>query len=345
MNNFQYILDSSSRKFSCPYCGKKRFVRYVDSQADDYLTKEYGRCDREHNCGYHLTPRKERSSVNTHVFDHLTSRKKSKPVQFIPYETFHKSQNGYEKNSFVQYLLTLFDPDTVNNLIARYHIATSKHWSGATVFWQVDIKNRIRTGRIMCYDQDGHRDKYKNHWVHSLLYKDLNLKQSYFGEHLLSDTSRPVAIVESAKTAVIASAYFPDFIWLGCDGSNGLMPGTHNKHEVLRRRKVTLFPDIGKFDQWSKTANKLQSICKVNVSDLLETQAPKEHHGYDIADYLIMFDAKDFTSSDRKLQAKFECPYPVEWDEVILSDNDPDWSEYYRIAERECDNELEQVRF
>jgi hypothetical protein len=45
------------------------------------------------------------------------------------------------------------------------------------------------------------------------------LSQCLFGEHLLKDTETPVAIVESEKTAIIASCYYPEFIWLACGGS------------------------------------------------------------------------------------------------------------------------------
>jgi hypothetical protein len=43
-------------------------------------------------------------------------------------------------------------------------------------------------------------------WVHSVLkLPNYNLSQCFFGEHLLIDTTKTVAIVESEKTAVIAS--------------------------------------------------------------------------------------------------------------------------------------------
>jgi len=56
MNDYRYILDKSPRKFRCPGCGKKRFVRYVDSITKELFPEQYGRCDREANCGHHERP-------------------------------------------------------------------------------------------------------------------------------------------------------------------------------------------------------------------------------------------------------------------------------------------------
>ena len=54
--NYSFILDKSSKKYSCPECNKKTFVKYVDSTTGDYLPDRFGRCDRESNCGYFKTP-------------------------------------------------------------------------------------------------------------------------------------------------------------------------------------------------------------------------------------------------------------------------------------------------
>jgi len=58
MATFKFSLDKSSKKFICPNCNKKTFVYYVDTEKGKYLTTDYGRCDREQNCGYHKAPPK-----------------------------------------------------------------------------------------------------------------------------------------------------------------------------------------------------------------------------------------------------------------------------------------------
>lgn len=58
MQGFKYILDRSSKKYVCPNCDKKTFVLYVETETGNYLTTDYGRCDREQNCNYHKAPPK-----------------------------------------------------------------------------------------------------------------------------------------------------------------------------------------------------------------------------------------------------------------------------------------------
>lgn len=58
MELFRYSLDKSSKKFVCPNCNKKTFVFYVDIETGNYLTNDFGKCDREQNCNYHKAPPK-----------------------------------------------------------------------------------------------------------------------------------------------------------------------------------------------------------------------------------------------------------------------------------------------
>jgi len=54
---YRYTLEKGSKKHPCPSCKKKTFVRYIDTQnSNNYLSSEYGRCDRESNCGHHQLP-------------------------------------------------------------------------------------------------------------------------------------------------------------------------------------------------------------------------------------------------------------------------------------------------
>jgi hypothetical protein len=84
-------------------------------------------------------------------------------------------QSAYAHNHFICFLAQLFGWETALQAAERYNIGSSKHWHGATVFWQVDANGLVRTGKIMLYNPNtGKRIKQPfNHiaWVHSLVGK------------------------------------------------------------------------------------------------------------------------------------------------------------------------------
>jgi len=288
-SQFKYFLEPGSTKYHCPECGKKRFVKYVDGESGKYLNSKYGRCDREINCGYHQSPYHDKYlSVdvdNTHM-----ERFEPEP-DFIPFEVLDRSRSAYETNTFVKFLKAHFGGQKAARLISTYYIGTAAHWPGATVFWQIDRCGRIRTGKVMLYEENGRRVKVPyNHinWVHALLYnkEDYNLKQCLFGEHLLLERDAPVALVESEKTAIIASGYFPEFIWLASGALHNLKPEICSP---LIGRDIVLFPDLGATQKWKTKAKSISYFCNVIVSNYLETNATKKQlrEGFDLADYLI----------------------------------------------------------
>jgi hypothetical protein len=316
MNEHRYILEpykGMKTRYRCPEesCKGKTFVRYVDTETGEHVHPTVGRCNRESNCGYHYTP-KQYFQDNNISFEapkpKATNPKgvtpKQKPISFIPVEIFKASLKGHESNHFVKFLIDLFGVEIATDLVSRYFIATSKHWNGATVFWQIDTHGKIRTGKIMLYSPTtGKRVKEPfNHitWVHKALKQsEFELKQCLFGEHLLQDKTKPVAIVESEKTAIIASVYLPQFIWLAVGSLTNL---TAEKCSVLKGRKVLLYPDLNGFEKWSSKAKELSHIATFIVSDLLERKSTKAERekGFDLADYLIKFDLKDFALHERE---------------------------------------------
>ncbi len=58
MEVYKYTLDKGSKKFLCPNCTKKTFVKYIDTETGNYLPDEFGKCDREQNCNHHKAPPK-----------------------------------------------------------------------------------------------------------------------------------------------------------------------------------------------------------------------------------------------------------------------------------------------
>ena len=302
MIDYRYILEpynGMKTRYHCPNCNKKGvFTKYIDNQTNEHLNDVVGICNRLIKCGYHYTP-KRYFNDNNYSFDkwnnsEITVIKKPKKEitpSFVNVEVLKKSFETKQPNYFIDYLASIWDYEIAYYLADKYNIGTSKYWQGATVFWQVDLNGNIRSGKIMLYDaSNGKRIKKPyNHinWVHRVLKLDnFNLEQCYFGEHLLNeDSGKPVAIVESEKTAIICSIYLPEFIWLACGSANNL---NEVKTKVLKGRNVVLFPDLGCFDLWNNKIENLTNLATFRTSTLLETKATEteKRQGLDIADYL-----------------------------------------------------------
>lgn len=362
----------------CPACNAKRsFARYQDENGE-YISFDVGRCNRESKCGYHFTPkmffelnpkplaRRGKPDVSRQGKIHKNGSKAiceakdlPKKTDFIDFDIFLRTLANYEQNAFVQFLLKLFseDAEIVWQAVKNYFVGTSR--DGKTIFWQIDQTGKIRTGKIIAYDASTgkrRKDVFPN-WTHAELKKagvkdDFNLKQCFFGEHLLSgEKAKPVAIVEAEKTAVIASVCFPEFVWLACGAKQNL------KAERLKRfenRQIFLYPDADAYEIWRKVVREArQKGLSVNVSDLIEnqsTQAEKDN-GADLADYLIaeqkrinmqnlFSDSYNETVhrivSDQKLFQKFN---------EILDEHKVNWMYNSNLSEWEAEAKVSEVSF
>jgi len=103
--------------------------------------------------------------------------------------------------------------------------------------------------------------------------------------------NRPVAFVESEKSAVLGSickGLFPEIVWLAGGGKSNL---TVERLEMFGRiRIIILYPDADGFERWQSIAVEARRRgLKVVVSDLIEKNATEAEkaEGYDLADYLI----------------------------------------------------------
>ena len=190
-----------------------------------------------------------------------------------------------------------FSEEQIQKVFENYLLGATKNKE--VIFWQIDINGKVRTGKIMQYNlETGKRIKHQSgaiDWVHNKLKKagtlpeDFNLQQCFFGEHLLKlYPDKSVAIVESEKSALIASAVFPDLVWLGAGNLNGL---SIDKCQVLKKRNINLFPDLGGYEKWSTKVKEIkQSVnCEIKISKILEDIATEvqRSEGLDIADYMI----------------------------------------------------------
>jgi len=314
----RYILEpynGMGSRYTCPHCNHRRrtFKRYIDTETGQQLADHVGRCDRIDTCGYHYPPRDyfAKNPVRFtpgHVHD-------DKRFDSLPIKCVTDTTKEYQRNNFVQFLIRCFGDHTAITLANKYKIGTSKHWPGATIFWQIDINDRVRTGKIMLYNgTDGHRVKQPyNHvtWAHTLLGSSGNsssslniekntapatatatfqLRQCFFGEHLIrTDPTKTVAIAESEKTAIVCSFFYPKYIWLAAGSLEGL---SREKCRVLQDREVILFPDVNGYDKWQKKAREMNlryPAARFRTDATLERTATSEERakGIDMADRWI----------------------------------------------------------
>ncbi len=300
---YRFSLDHGSKKWPCPSCDKKTFVKYVDQEKKEYLADHVGRCDREINCQYHYPPKlyfqSQLEPNKTLVFKKIaaTTKQPKKAVSYIPNKLMEQSLKGYDKNNFYQYLVNQLGVEVASTLSNTFKIGTSKHWKGANIFWQVDHLGKVRTGKVMLYDTNNGKRVKKPfnhiHWVHSILQKQSTqkyyLNQCLFGLHQLNTngTSKVIAIVESEKTAILMTAFMPQYIWMATGGLSNL---SLDKFEPLRYRKLILYPDLNAFDKWQDKIQDLKALnCQIKISNLLEAMAStkEKNQGYDLADYLV----------------------------------------------------------
>lgn len=286
-----------SSRHQCPKCGDKHsFTYYVDERGYP-LDKTVGRCNHESACGYHYTP-KEYFKDNPEdrkgrmAYRPLIKPRPIPPTDYVPTEYLLKSFS-FDSN-LCEFLCGIFDIGTIKKAWEDYGIGATKDYS--TIFWQIDILGRIRTGKIIKYDSEtGHRIKDLGvNWIHAemkkqrLLPTTFNLSQCLFGEHLLiKHPNKNVALVESEKTAVICSMAIPEYNWLAAGGKSQL---SVEKMKVLRGKRVVAFPDVDGFEEWQGRAKELKSIgIDIVVSDYLNRVATAEQRAnkIDVADLIL----------------------------------------------------------
>src|SRR5574344_2577686 len=244
----RYTLEKGSKKHYCPECGKKRFVRFVDIETGEYLPEQYGRCDRESKCNYHLNPytdgyakmiwEQEQGNRSEIPNNWKPQRKKVIPQPtpepvFFDFDTFKQTLQSerYEHNVFIQNLLNSvqfpFEAEEVTKVIQLYQLGTvaTGYRAGANTFPFSDIKGNVRAVQVKQFDEQNHttgtgflhsiieeyhtrNNKPLPEWLGAYI-KQENYITCLFGEHLLNKyPNADVNLFEAPETAIYAALYF-----------------------------------------------------------------------------------------------------------------------------------------
>ena len=282
-DTFKYKLEKYTgrdTRHTCPHCEHAQaFARYIDERGN-YIAENVGRCNREDRCGYHLTPSEYFKNKGIDYTPTIQADKKPlPPTDYVPEEMMVRSLKT--DNHFIRFLSKYFEPLELAYTIDKYRIGDTK--DGRIIYWQIDDKDRVRTGKMMLYDAEtGHRVKNVPNsfdWVHRHVKNPFQLNQCLYGLHLIKN-DKPIAIVESEKSAIVGSMAIPSCTWMATGGKQNF-----RLMEAVKGRNVTLFPDLGAYDQWNGHAAKYG----FKISRVLEDIATPEERekGLDIADYIF----------------------------------------------------------
>ena len=251
------------------------------------------------------------------------------PMLVLPKYIMASTLLNVEQSTLVQYIRTGIHWDTVqrkriNEALIDYTIGCSRQ--GMTVFWQMDEHGQLRTGKMMRYKTDGHRDRsqgYNFDWIHSALCRTRKTYDSegniiaegplphpelydpdkqemvscYFGLHLLDkyrrkDIEQTVCIVESEKTALLMAIAYGNHakqVWIACGGLEML---TRERLQPIidKRRRIILYPDRDGIKKWQQKAEQLHyDRLTVDARPVTEWWKPQDGEKADIADVVIRY--------------------------------------------------------
>lgn len=330
MNN-RPELEKGSKKYICPCCGKLTFVYYrINGNIIDVTV---GRCDRIDNCGYHKKPREWFAEHPTDKREWKQAYQKQqpeqeivKPVSNIPLKFIYDSAK-IRMSNFIYFMFTLFDWETIKKATDQYFIGCTEDM--AVIFPQIDEHGKCRTAKVQKYDrQTGKRQGvYLYHGdknIKPYLPNPYNLQMCLFGLHLIlskNNLGKIICICESEKSAIIAAACLPQYIWMAAGALDWL---NVEKLKPLKGWKIVLFPDTSTtgiaFKKWSVIAEKATEIgLSVVVSTMLEDNCTDEEKasGYDLGDYLIDRIVKPKQAQESTVE---KLPEEQQMQSAVLSD-------------------------
>lgn len=280
-SKYKYELQKGSKHTFCPACKKKTFKPYVNAETGQIVDATiYGRCERINSCKYLKYPESDASMDDWVAPVYVPEYREP---DFIPKEVVEASFSHFKENTFFMWLVKLFGQDVAFDLQSKYNIGTAKN--NGTIFFQQDSEGKFRTGKVMYYQPNGKRKKDKNSWyVHRAVKENFELVQVFFGEHLVKKyPDKPVALVESEKTAILMSVFEPEYTWIASGGANML-----NSYRLLRLPRLDLVcPDQGEFDNWK---DKTKSFFNREMDGRVEKafREGKVAKGADILDLVLI---------------------------------------------------------
>ena len=237
------------------------------------------------------------------------------PVLSLPKYLMAGTKLALDQDNLVKWIITGIKWDTVQRsriekVLDYYNVGHGKN--GHTIFWQLDERGDLRTGKMMKYKTDGHRDKQAQ-WNFDFIHSTLSRKReesdpwpfpnifdpdkqepvlTFFGMHLLDKfgKSATVNIVESEKTALLMAIAYGNHamqLWMACGGLEMI---TRERLQPLidQQRRIILYPDRDGIEKWRIKAEQMHyERLTIDTKPVTEWWKPEDGEKADIADVVI----------------------------------------------------------
>jgi hypothetical protein len=223
------------------------------------------------------------------------------PTLSIPREIVKMYMRNTKKDRFCNWLRQLpwkiEEQERIEHVLWLYCVGHRR--DGRVIFWQIDENGTVRSGKLMRYLPDGHRDKKRNPgWMHNqksireqIDYEHTEFRSTLFGMHLVNKYPQAtIHIVESEKTALICSIHFGEIeqnLFLACGGLKNLRAETL-KPLIDMKRNICLWPDKDGIEEWRKLLDKYSyNRMILNVEFLDQNWCEEDGMKADAADIII----------------------------------------------------------
>lgn len=236
------------------------------------------------------------------------------PTLELPAAMVEKTMKAIDQDNLVKWMRLGIAWDSVQryNLekaLFDYRVGHGKN--GHTIFWQCDENDKVRTGKMMLYREDGHRDKVSK-WNFDFIHSSLSRKRNeedpwpfpqifdpdkqeprltFFGMHLLNRfPDATIKLVESEKTAVLMAAAYGNHkmqIWMACGGLEMI---TRERLQPLidQHRRIILYPDRDGIEKWRVKAEQMHyDRLAIDTEPVTKWWKPEDGEKADIADVVV----------------------------------------------------------
>lgn len=188
------------------------------------------------------------------------------PIEYAPYipaQMLAATESHADESNLYVWLSSEFGEEAALNAMRYYRIGATRYIDGhghrAASFPYINVSGDCVDCKIFhinpmsgsrktapalrsWMDKEGRQQELRSTWALAELKKnDKPRRWCNFGDHLLPlDPNAAVCIVESEKTALVASIFYPSRLWIAVGSKNNLTP---ERCAPYRGRDIVIYPD------------------------------------------------------------------------------------------------------